>query len=108
MSKKLMNEKTNCTHCAKKTVRRHPILGIPLCQRCEKAHPELYRYVKKTTALAMGLSERCLDTLPSYDIVPNRHFGTTVPLKLYLHSDVELSLEAEDAIEMMADFARGR
>lgn len=66
----------------------------------------LYRYVTDKTALAMGWSERFLDALPSYDIVPNRHFGTTVPSKLYLMSDVELSVEAEDAIEMMADFAR--
>jgi hypothetical protein len=108
MSKKGKNEKPNCTHCAKKTVKQQHILGIPLCRVCENAHPELYRYVTDKTALAMGLSERFLEALPSHYIVPNRHFGTTVPLKLYLLSDVELSLEAEDAIEEMADFARGR
>jgi hypothetical protein len=44
-------KKLPCTHCKKRTQRSYPILDIPLCRLCEKAHPELYRLICRSTAL---------------------------------------------------------
>lgn len=78
-----------CNHCFKTTLRRHPILEIPLCQRCQADRRVEYQYVTKTRALdEYRLKPADLDRLRSHQ-VDNPHYKVSHPMQLYLRSQIE-------------------
>lgn len=98
-----------CADCGKRTERVHPILDIPLCQKCQKRDQAKYAYVTKTRAMSdFRLKPADLAQLGVHE-VDNPHYKKAAPMQLYLLTQVrELSRQRwgsdEPYIVSLADF----
>ena len=82
-------EKHPCRHCAKPTVRRHPILDIPLCRPCQTANGDIYRYITKTKALQQYRLKVGDVALLHFHEVDNPHYKNSHPMRLFMLSQVK-------------------
>ena len=84
----MASPKHPCTHCGKATVRLQSTLGIPLCGKCEKGNPALYKYITAGTAKAdYAMNEVDLAELDCLE-VRNPHYRSGAPMRLYLLSQI--------------------
>jgi hypothetical protein len=85
----MAKEKFKCTECNKQTIRIHPILDIPLCQKCQSTNKTKYQYIAKTKALGeYRLKPRDLEKLKKYE-VDNPHYKIAAPMQLYMLNQIQ-------------------
>ncbi len=85
----MAKKKFQCTECDTNTTRKHPILAIPLCRKCETKIPDKYQYITKTRAMSeYRLKPIDLDKLGVFEL-PNPHYRTAAPMQLYLLRQIE-------------------
>jgi Restriction endonuclease/XPA protein C-terminus len=85
-------QKEDCQKCGKKTLRRQPIVNIPICQNCwkEQIIKNEYKYITKTKAKSeFRLNEKEIANLAFFE-VKNPIYATSHPMKLYLLEQIEL------------------
>ena len=81
--------KSPCIECAKLTARSHPILGIPLCQTCQRENQERYRYITKSRAIKDYRLKPADLALLGVHKVDNPHYKKAAPMQLYLSTQIE-------------------
>lgn len=82
-------QKMKCTDCNKQTIRKHPILEIPLCQKCQVENDEKYKYITKTKAMGeYRLKSKDLEKLKRHE-VDNPYYKKAAPMQLYLLNQVQ-------------------
>ena len=85
----MQKSKFKCTECNRKTVRFHPILDIPLCQKCQSHHKEKYKYITKTKAMGeYRLKSVDLEKLKKHE-VDNPYYKKAAPMQLYMLDQIQ-------------------
>lgn len=70
-------------------MRKHPILEIPLCAKCQRNNSAKYQYITKTRAMGeYRLKPSELAELGVHK-VDNPYYKKAAPMQLYLLSQVE-------------------